>query len=161
MIEFENNYFIASDGNVFSSKSGIIKPLRQSIGNSGYSYVTTSINGKRKMFIVHRLVAKYFLSGFVEKLDVNHKNGIKTDNRVENLEMATRKENLLHAVSIGLVTKRPYLDKRNVRSKLDDCQLLTIATMQTFSNRSLGKHFSVSHHTIASAKKQIKEWNLN
>lgn len=52
---------------------------------------------KRKPYKVHRLVAMFYLKDYNNSLQVNHKNGVKTDNRVENLEMVTNSENALHA----------------------------------------------------------------
>jgi hypothetical protein len=51
----------------------------------------------RKPIKLHRLVAMFHLDDYSEDLQVNHKNGIKNDNRVENLEMATNSQNQIHA----------------------------------------------------------------
>lgn len=65
-----------------------------------YLYVSLKNEGNRKA--IHRLVAQHFIPNPEDKLTVNHKNGIKTDNRVENLEWATQKENIHHAYKTGL-----------------------------------------------------------
>jgi hypothetical protein len=61
-----------------------------------------------KKFSVHRLVALTFIPNDdpKKKVNVNHKNGIKHDNRVENLEWTTQKDNVLHAVNNGLISNR-------------------------------------------------------
>lgn len=68
----------------------------------GYRSVVFSLFGKVKTMSVHRLVAQAFIPNPENKCDVNHINGIKHDNRVENLEWNTRSENCLHAFKTGL-----------------------------------------------------------
>lgn len=67
-------------------------------GKQEYLDVTLCIERKRKRVAIHRLVAKSFIPNTENKLVVNHKNGNKQDNRVENLEWATHKENTKHAI---------------------------------------------------------------
>jgi len=70
--------------------------LKQQKSNKGYLRVSLSLNKVRFFTGAHRLVALAFIPNPKNKLQVNHLNGIKTDNRVENLEWATNKENQLH-----------------------------------------------------------------
>lgn len=71
--------------------------LKPSIQNNGYKIVWLSKNGKVKALTVHRLVAQTFLINKDNCYCVNHKNGNKCDNRLENLEWCTSSENLIHA----------------------------------------------------------------
>ena len=60
----------------------------------------------RKIIKLHRLIAATFLESYNEDLQVNHKNGVKNDNRVENLEMVTQSQNVIHAWNILDSTER-------------------------------------------------------
>jgi hypothetical protein len=68
----------------------------------GYALFSLSKNGKTKTIMAHRLVAQAFLPNPKNKKTINHINGIKTDNRVDNLEWNTHSENITHAFRTGL-----------------------------------------------------------
>lgn len=76
------------------------------LSRTGYPELSLRILGKRKRFFVHRLVARAFVAGYREDLCVNHINGIKTDNRAENLEWVTLARNSEHQWETGLVDLR-------------------------------------------------------
>lgn len=78
----------------------IISPLNH---NTGYHFIWIFNDGKRIKQYIHRLVLTAFLPNHENKPTVNHKNGIKTDNRVENLEWATWREQLIHAYNTKLM----------------------------------------------------------
>lgn len=81
-------------------KGRILKP---STNHDNYYQVVLSKNGKSKMFRLHRIVAQTFIQNTQNKEQVNHKNGNKLDNRVENLEWCTCKENIQHALDNNLI----------------------------------------------------------
>lgn len=72
--------------------------LAQQEINSGYLIAHLYLNNVRKAFLVHRVVA----AAFIGDGEINHKNGVKTDNRLANLEIVTRTQNHLHAVALRL-----------------------------------------------------------
>lgn len=75
-------------------------------GKNGYIKTNFSKNGVLYYRLIHRLVAEAFIPNPENKKNVNHKNGIKDDNRLENLEWATDSENSLHAIRTGLTRVR-------------------------------------------------------
>ena len=103
------NYEISTKGNIrtkerLNNKNDIKKSklLSKRKNNVGYEYVILSNKTqKHKTLTVHRLMAKTFLNNYSDNLEVNHINGIKDDNRIENLEMTTHSENVKKRYEIG------------------------------------------------------------
>ncbi|TFD92768.1 hypothetical protein E2605_18155 [Dysgonomonas capnocytophagoides] len=88
------------------------------IGSTGYPHVTLFKKSSRKIFSVHRLVAVAFICNPENKPMVNHKNSIRSDARVENLEWVNNSENQFHAFNIGLKRpSRPMLGKTGENNK--------------------------------------------
>jgi leucyl aminopeptidase len=67
--------------------------LRQFDNGKGYKQIGLTENGNKKTYLIHRLVAKAFIENYSDELDVNHKNGIRHDNRLINLECVSRQAN--------------------------------------------------------------------
>lgn len=97
IIDYEELYEVSSMGNIRNKKTGKI------LSNNSSSYVCVSLfkNKTLKRFLGHRIVAKAFIDNPLNKKEVNHINGIKNDNRIENLEWCTPKENISHSWRIG------------------------------------------------------------
>ena len=106
-IDGYEEYTITNDGRVYSYKSGAKRELIGSDHN-GYRRVWLSKNGKGKAWYIHRLVAQAFLEKpeSEQKLEVNHKDGNKSNNYVDNLEWVTHTENMAHALESGLIPER-------------------------------------------------------
>lgn len=100
---YEGVYKITKDGRVFSCRSNkFLKGFHKNGEVNNYKRVELQLSGKKKKFQIHRLVAEAYISNIENKKYVNHKNGIKTDNRCENLEWVTQEENQIHAYANGL-----------------------------------------------------------
>ncbi|RDU21928.1 NUMOD4 domain-containing protein [Anaerosacchariphilus polymeriproducens] len=86
-----------SDGKEQTIKERILKPL---VHTNGYLLVALYDNGKQKNMLIHRLVALTFIDNQENKQEVNHKDGNKTNNHINNLEWNTSSENKQHAYSV-------------------------------------------------------------
>lgn len=114
---YEGLYEISNLGRVKSLRCGSERVLNPSIDSGGYAYNVLRKNKIPKNFLIHRLVA----IAFIEKdetyqIQVNHKNNIRTDNRVDNLEWCSARENYCHrSLFKKLTSKYPgvYLSKQN------------------------------------------------
>lgn len=93
-----NNYFVDEEGNVYSSYHQKLRKLKPIVKN-GYCFVNVvDDNGKRTFTSIHRLVALTFITNNdLSKCEVNHKNHIRSDNRVENLEWISHTDNVRYS----------------------------------------------------------------
>ena len=114
--EFEGIYEISNNGKVLSIRRNIIK--RNTISKRGYHMITLNKNGKTYSRYIHRLVAEAFLNNTNNKEQVNHIDGCKANNHIDNLEWCTDRENREHAVRSGLIDyKRSAKESAKVTSK--------------------------------------------
>lgn len=144
-----DKYWIYDDGKVFSEY--IDKFMSPRMAAKGYKKVSLYKNKTYKDYYVHRLVAEYFLEKSFNKNYVNHKNGIKTDNRVENLEWCTLKENSRHMVD---VLKKGTCENHS-QAKLNNKKVIEIRKRLKLGEKIkfLANEFGVYHSVIYKIKK--------
>ena len=150
---FEGLYEVSNLGNVRSLKRNkILKPECLKKG-----YLRVKLFGVViKRFQVHRLVAESFISNPENKPQVNHINGIKTDNRVENLEWCNNSENQKHAFKIGLSKIRRGVNAPN--RKLTEKDVMFIRKHTELNGYKLAQMFNIDNSTIYLIRKN-KIWN--
>jgi len=96
-----NGYLPTRDGEVISHKGRKEIRLRPGTNRDGYKVVNLRLDGRAELFLVHRLVASFYIRNPEKKPYVNHIDTDKENNSAENLEWCTHKENMRHAVSRG------------------------------------------------------------
>lgn len=149
------NYEVSDDGKVRNKMTG--KVLKERPTNCGYVRVVLYKNKIPKDLSIHRLVAEQYLPYIADKNDVNHKNGNKLDNRVENLEWCTKSENIRHAQDKGLKTYETISTKVEATSQGK--------TLKFKSYNEAGRFFNCHHDKIRMAVINNKplygyEWKL-
>lgn len=147
-----DGYEVSNHGNL--KRNGVL--LTTPIGASGYK--RKYLKDLKQNILIHREVARVFIPNPDNKPQVNHKNGIKTDNGVENLEWATRSENQLHAVRTGL--RKIYTLEDSAASKLTNVQVIVIreAIRAGHKQKAIAKYFGLNQSTI-SLIKSGKNWS--
>lgn len=129
----------------------ISKRLKREVGwknSDGYSKVSSIVKGKRITWSVHRLVYYLFGSDYNIDLEVNHKDGIKSNNAIFNLEMVTHAENIKHAWDNNLMrhTKKGLENIRQASIKGVVC----IQTEEVFKSMTdAAKQYSISKSAIS------------
>jgi hypothetical protein len=127
----------------------LLKPQRDS---HGYATVQLCKQGSRHQYPLHRLVSAHFLGKCPKGFEVNHKNGMKSDARLENLEYVTRSQNACHAHRVLGISNNPRHGEANNTAKLTNREALEIRTLWESGLRGpeLGKRFRVDKGTIYS-----------
>lgn len=158
---FKNKYQVSNFGRVRNSAGKIMK---QQEDNKGYLRVSFCVDYFKKTKKVHRLVAESFVPNTESKPQVNHIDGNKQNNHVNNLEWNTPLENVRHAMDNKLwVAEEHYAGKgeKNGFHKLKDFEVLEIRSKfkpRVYTREMLAKEYNVSKHCIKDVITR-RSWN--
>lgn len=148
--EIFDGYLADENGYVISLKRKERK-LTGQLNWAGYPMVCLMIGSKQRLIAVHRLIAKAFIPNPLGLPEVNHINGIKSDNRVENLEWISKSDNHKHAHKIGL--KNHKADKSHYK-KLEwiDVEIIREALSLGVTGKVIAKHYNISCSNVSHIK---------
>jgi hypothetical protein len=145
---YEGFYFISSLGRVKSAKRTTTKGNLMSVKSNRYPKVTLCKNGNLKTFNVHRLVANAFIENPHNKKTINHINGVKSDNRVQNLEWNTYKENINHSFKTKLNVVKKGEEHHSAKIKNKDVDFIIKMSKNGIKDIDIAKKFNVARQTI-------------
>jgi hypothetical protein len=157
-------YFVSDDGKVYSDKRGEIRELKPQNNGFGYFVVGLCRNNKYHSKKIHRLVALAFIPNPKNKPEINHIDGVKTNNNISNLEWATTKENTRHAWETGLnenVRKAFKINGKNygkINGKKNGKKVICIETQQVFNSAvEASRHLGLNNIAVnSSIRKKYK-----
>lgn len=139
-------YIISKDGTIQSTYRGNVKPLAITKCNKGYNRVCLTRRDKQKQsYLVHRLVANKFIPNPDNLPQVNHKDGNKDNNSVENLEWVTAQQNVTHSVQTGLVKRGD--SRPNAKLSAKAVRKLRELRNEGYNYYELGKAFNIAYQT--------------
>lgn len=165
VVGFEEYFKVSNFGDVFSLRTG--KILKQHTRKNGYKTIATKIGGRSGeiyCFKVHRLVAEAFILDDNHKAFVNHIDGNKANNVVENLEWVTPSENAKHSFDTGLQHQKKGVDNKLSKLSLKDVLFILKNCRQLggkMTQRELGKMFNCSHTVIGKQIEFYREDNIH
>lgn len=150
--EWKGLYKIYSDGRVYSIRKSIF--LKPDKTNRGYYKVKLYKHGYYEKYKVARLVAKAFIPNSNNYSQVNHKDGIKVNDNIENLEWCNNSQNSRHAVRVGLWP----VGERHCRHKLTERDVLEIRKLKGKElQRETAVRFGVSRTNVKDIQ-NYKTW---
>jgi hypothetical protein len=161
IIKEYSRYIISNTGKVKSFKYSKSRILKIKHSKGGYCGVTLHENGKSRTYLLSRLVAKYFIPNPNNLPEVNHKDGIKNNNRSYNLEWCTGSYNQKHAYTVGL---KSAIGSNNGQSKLTEKDVLNIKLLllrNEMSQREIAIKFEISDTVISQIKSGAKWKHIN
>ena len=156
--EYEGLYQISNLGRIKSlpkKYSPLEIIMKCQIINNGYYIIHLKKEGKRKNYLVHRLVAEEFIKNTHNKKYVNHKDGNKTNNNIYNLEWVTMSENHYHAFKLGLKVSRKGEERYN--SKLINNNVNPLAISKRLGHAKVDMTLNTYSHLYPSSEEKMLE----
>lgn len=156
IVGYDGLYEVSNTGRIASLKyQRKIRKLGKHLG--GYLQVNLSKNGIVERKLVHRLVTRSFLGEAEDGQQVNHKNGVKTDNMIENLEYCTPSDNKKHSFRIGLES---HVGEKHNRAKLTNNKVMQIHDLLKIGMKhvDIAKKLGV-HRTTVSQIRAGTRWS--
>jgi len=152
----KENFIINRDGTIYNKKTG--KQVKGSKTYNGYIRATISFNGIEVNSPFHRIIAQIFHPNPFSYAQVNHINGIKTDNSADNLEWCNSKMNIAHAEKMGLRNSRGCNNGMS-RLSIDEVKEIRRRVNQGFNKGDLGKMYGIHRATIHKIDKNISHYD--
>lgn len=153
-LHFNSDYYICDKGFIISTKGKKPKILKNRYDKNGYvvCYIRDENTGQRKDYKIHRLVAEYFIDNPNNCRVVNHIDGNKQNNNVNNLEWCTHTENNLHAYRTGLTHSKKcpilcttnntvYASQKEASDALNISRACILKVLKREAYSSKGLHF--------------------
>ncbi|MDT3429186.1 hypothetical protein J2Z22_004786 [Paenibacillus forsythiae] len=159
VVGYEGLYEVSNLGRVkrlSNSATRKEKMLKPQIQRDGYQRVTLYKKGQKKRKAIHRLVAIAFIPNPENKEQVNHLDADKLNNKLANLQWATRKENITHAITLGLMKKT---NKAVIAIHLDSGEQYQFKS-QTEASRELGIYMKKISNALNGRIKHIGVWRF-
>lgn len=162
VVENGDHYEVSNLGRVRSIDRTIVNALGRTCffkskmikgrdNEDGYRYVGLALNGKTKTLYVHRLVALAFIPNPENKPEVNHCDGVKSNNHVDNLEWSTTHENIVHARVTGLNKGNGVKGSQHGNARLTEKDVIEIKRLLSNKEKQkvIAQMFGVKECTIS------------
>lgn len=157
-IKNQKDYYFDENMQIISKKQNRLRVRVLGISPNGYYYLTLWSNNKGRTHMYHKLVAQTFIPNIHDKPFINHKDGNKLNNSIDNLEWCTSSENNQHAYDSGLKDGMKGIKHPNCKLTEDEVLMIVKRFNDDESTRSISKDYNITMATIRDINKG-KSWS--